>query len=78
MQQLFQEQVCIPCRETFFSFNLLQVESAVDATHKDKPTRPCSGETNLKVAVTTTNFICTVHSYNTAENFMQHLAESIL
>lgn len=67
-----------PTQRKFFSFDFLQVKSAVDATQKDKPTRPCSGETNLKVVVTMMNFICTVHLHDIiAENFMQQLAESM-
>lgn len=62
-------------QRNFFAFDFLQVEAAADATQKDKPTRHCSGETKWKV--TMVNFICAVHSHNIAENFMQHLGESI-
>lgn len=66
---------CISHTEKLFSFGFLQVESAVDVTHKDKPTRPCAAETSLKVAVTMMGFFCTVRLYNIAENFIHHLAE---
>lgn len=41
-------------------FGFLQVEAAVDATWKDKPRRPCSGKSNLKVVVTMLEFVLSI------------------